>query len=140
MRVGTGARISLAATFRPDPHLGLDANSAVRWLDVDTPEGARGRLFTAQVQRLKATLFFSSRAFLRLIGQYVSTTRDPGLYTFEVARKSGEFSGSALFSYRLNWQTALFVGYGDERALDEQESLRRTSRQFFAKISYALQR
>jgi hypothetical protein len=139
-RVGTGARISVAATLRPDPHLGLELNSAVRWLDVETPEGGQGRLFTAQVQRLKATVFFSSRAFLRLIGQYVSTTRDPDLYTFEVTRKSGEFSGSALFSYRLNWQTALFLGYGDERALDENQTLQRTSRQFFAKISYALQR
>ena len=140
VRVGTGANVSLAATFRPDPHLGLDVNSAVRWLNVDTAEGPSGRLFTAQVQRLKATVFFSSRAFLRLIGQYVTTRRDPALFTFDVPRKSGDFSGSVLFSYRLNWQTALFLGYGDERALDEQETLQRTSRQFFAKISYALQR
>jgi hypothetical protein len=140
VRVGNGATINLAATIRPDPRLGLDLNSAVRWLDVDTPEGGSGRLFTAQVQRLKATVFFGSRAFLRLIGQYVKTKRDPALYTFEVAPKSGDFSGSALFSYRLNWQTALFLGYGDERALDEGETLRRTSRQFFAKVSYALQR
>jgi len=40
----------------------------------------------------------------------------------------------------LNWQTALFVGYGDERALDERERLARTERQFFVKLSYAFQR
>jgi hypothetical protein len=112
----------------------------VRWLNVDTPAGGRGRLFTAQVQRLKMNWFFSSRAFVRVIGQYVTTRRDPALFTFEVPRRSADFSGSVLFSYRLNWQTALFVGYGDERALDERETLQRTSRQFFAKLSYAIQR
>ena len=140
VRVGTGAEVNVSATLRPVPQLGLQVNSALSWLDVDAPAGGKARLFTAQVQRLNATVHFSSRSFLRLIGQYVSTTRDPSLYTFEVAPKDGAFSGSALFSYRLNWQTALYVGYGDERALDERESLQRTSRQFFAKVSYALQR
>ncbi|HET8647408.1 MAG TPA: hypothetical protein VFO85_18060, partial [Vicinamibacteria bacterium] len=69
-----------------------------------------------------------------------TTRRDPDLFTLAVPRRSADFSGSALFSYRLNWQTALFLGYGDERALDERETLRRTSRQLFAKVSYALQR
>jgi hypothetical protein len=99
------------------------------------------RLFTAQVQRLKATYNFNPRVFLRVIGQYVSTRRDPSLYVVEVPRRNGDFSGSALFSYRLNWQTALFVGYGDERALDErQHHLARTERQLFVKLSYAFQR
>lgn len=139
-RVGRGARLTLGATLRPDPHVGLEANSAVRWLDVDTGARGRERLFTAQVQRLKATCHFNARALVRLIGQYVTTRRDPLLFDFPVPRRSAGFSGSALFSYRLNWQTALFVGYGDERALDERESLQRTSRQFFAKLSYAIQR
>ena len=125
--------------MRPTDHLTLDVNSAVSWLDVDA-DGGRARLFTAQAQRLKATYNFNARLFLRVIGQYVSTQRDPALYAEEVAPRSGEFSGSALFSYRLNWQTALFAGYGDERALDDQESLARTQRQFFVKLSYAFQR
>jgi len=41
---------------------------------------------------------------------------------------------------KVNWQTALYLGYGDERALDEGDDLRRTSRQLFAKVSYAFQR
>jgi hypothetical protein len=135
VRVGHGFSLTAFATVRPTDHLTLDVNSAVSWLDV---EG--GRLFNAQVQRLKATYNFSPRMFLRLIGQYVDTTRDPSLYVDTVAAHSAEFSGSALFSYRLNWQTALFVGYGDERALDERDSLARTARQFFVKLSYSFQR
>ncbi len=140
-RVGTGASVQATVTVRPDPHLTLDAVSAVRWLNVP-PEagGARQRLFTAQVQRLKATLSFNARAFLRLIGQYVTTDRDPSLYPLPVADREGTFSGSALFSYRLNWQTALFLGYGDDRALDELGDLHRAQRSFFVKVSYAWQR
>jgi hypothetical protein len=135
VRVGRGFSVTAFATVRPTDHLTLDANSAVSWLNVDA-----GRLFTAQVQRLKTTYNFSPRMFLRLIGQYVSTRRDPLLYALDVPPRSAGFSGSALFSYRLNWQTALFVGYGDERALDEREDLVRTERQLFIKLSYAFQR
>jgi hypothetical protein len=57
-----------------------------------------------------------------------------------VDAKEGRFEGSALFTYKVNWQTALYMGYGDERDLDKADVLRRTSRQLFAKLSYALQR
>jgi hypothetical protein len=107
---------------------------------VDAAGGGQARLFTAQVQRLKATYNFSPRAFLRLIGQYVNVDRDPSLYVMSVPERSARFSGSALFSYRINWQTALFLGYGDERALDAFQDLVRTDRQIFAKLSYAFQR
>jgi hypothetical protein len=146
VRVGHGFSVTAFATVRPTDHLTLDAHSAISWLNVDRSLGsptaltAHARLFTAQVQRLKATYNFSPRAFLRLIGQHVSTRRDPTLYAVQVPPRSGLFSGSALFSYRLNWQTALFVGYGDERALDERERLARTERQFFVKLSYSFQR
>ena len=53
--------------------------------------------------------------------------------------RSGSFAGSALIAYKLNWQSVLFLGYGDDRALDEDGSLNRTSREFFLKISYAFQ-
>jgi len=146
VRVGRGFSVTGFATVRPTDHLTLDANTALSWLNVDrrvTPSGVpagNGRLFTAQVQRLKATYNFNPRVFLRLVGQYVSTRRDTSLYAVAVPRRSGDFSASALFSYRLNWQTALFVGYGDERALDERERLARTERQLFVKLSYAFQR
>jgi len=140
VRTGRGGSVTGTATLRPTVHLTLDLNSAVSWLDVDDAAGGRGRLFTAQVQRLKATYNFSPRMFLRLIGQYVTEDLHPERYTVPVPERTARFSGSALFSYRLNWQTALFLGYGDERALDAAEDLRRTDRQLFVKLSYAFQR
>jgi len=139
-RRGTGGTINGFATVRPTDHLELRFNGSEQWLDVDTEDGRSGRLFTALVARLRAQYTFSTRMYVRLIGQWVETDRDPSLYTFEVAEKSGNFSGSALFAYKLNWQSVLFVGYGDARALDENENLERADRQLFVKISYAFQR
>jgi hypothetical protein len=138
-RLGHGGGVHVLATLRPTIHLNLQLSSSIDWLNVDAASRGAGRLFTAQVQRLKATYNFDRRAFLRTIGQWVGTTRNPALYMPAVRRRSGQFSGSALFGYRLNWQSALFIGYGDDRALDDRNDLLRSDRQIFAKISYAWQ-
>jgi hypothetical protein len=139
VQVGSGADLQAFATLRPWSRLTLDLLAARRWLDVPRPGGGSGRLFTAEVLRARTLLHLSSRAYLRLIGQWVATTSDPALFPSPVDPKEGGFEGSALFTYKINWQTALYVGYGDQRSLDEGDVLRRTSRQLFAKVSYALQ-
>jgi hypothetical protein len=108
---------------------------------VDAGGGHSGRLFAAEVERLRATYMFNSRMFLRLIGQYVLTKRDVTLYTFAVPEKDADFSSSALFAYKLNWQTVLYAGYGDDRTFtDVTGKLEDSSRQVFAKVSYAWQK
>jgi hypothetical protein len=52
----------------------------------------------------------------------------------------GIFIDPALFAYKLNWQSVMFVGYGDERELMDQRQLERLDRQVFVKLSYAFQR
>jgi hypothetical protein len=141
-RPGRDANIVFSATLRPTDHLELRLNNGRRWLNVDdgTGSGQRARLFTARVDRLCATYTFTPRFFLRAIAQWVETTRDPSLYADEVERRSGALSASALVAYKLNWQTVVFLGYGDGRQLDESEDLQRADRQLFVKVSYALQR
>ncbi len=140
LRVGRGADLLLSFIVRPTDHLTLEGVSELSWLDVDEAGGGRGRLFTAQVQRLKATYNFTPRLFLRLIGQYLETRREPSRYPVPVPPHEAVFSGSALLSYRLNWQTAFFLGYGDDQERRETGGLGRTSRQFFVKLSYSYQR
>jgi hypothetical protein len=142
-RTGRGANVNLSGTVRPTNHLELRLNAARRWLDVvPQPSAAqRERLFTAGVERVRATYTFTPRAFLRAIAQYVHNRQDPALFTDEVDRRSGTLGGSLLFAYKLNWQTLLFLGYGDNRELlEETDSLERSDRQFFLKLSYAFQR
>jgi hypothetical protein len=83
---------------------------------------------------------------VRVIGQYVTTDRDPTLYISAVEPHDKYFSGTGLFSYKLNWQSVLYLGYGDERALDtsqavqpEHDRLDKVGRQWFLKVSYAFQ-
>jgi hypothetical protein len=143
-RVGNGATIGLEATLRPTNHLALQTILNRRTLDV-SPAGTGSRderLFTAEVYRLKATYTFNSRAYLRLIGQRSRTERDTSLYVPRVRAKEDTFDGSALFAYKLNWQTVLFLGYGDLRELPVvgSDQLEPSTRRLFLKVSYAFQR
>src|SRR5262249_52596811 len=127
----------------PTDHLSLNLIQNTRSLDV-AAGGVSGRLFIEQVSRAKATYTFTSKMFVRAIGQYVETRRDPSLYTFAVTEKSGAFNGCTLFAYKLNWQSVMFVGYGDDRELapppGPARRLQPVDRQFFVKLSYAFQR
>lgn len=138
-RPGSGANINLTATIRPTDHLELRANASRRWLNVDAGASGSGRLFTASVARLRATYTFTARSFLRVIGQYVETRRDPSLYLSSTTAKDASWTGSALFAYKLNWQTVMFLGYGDNRTLVDGDHFEKASRQFFLKLSYAFQ-
>ncbi|HKI86777.1 MAG TPA: DUF5916 domain-containing protein [Thermoanaerobaculia bacterium] len=138
-RIGRGGDFGLFGTIKPTDHLDLEVNGDRQWLDVRSGN-REGRLFTAQIERLKATYNFNARTYLRLIGEYLAVERDPALYTDSVAAKGGSFSGSALFAYRLNWQTVFFVGYGDNRVRDPLGNFLATDRIAFVKLSYAIQR
>jgi hypothetical protein len=142
VRVGTGGTLNMTTTIRPTAHLGVDLIGEWQWLDETLDDGRSGRLFSAYVARAKAIYVFNSRMLFRVIGQWVETTRDPALWTFPVLEKEGVFSGSALFSYKLNWQTVLYVGYGDNSALYEGTQFRYqpSDRQFLLKVSYAFQK
>jgi hypothetical protein len=140
-RPGTGADVNLQFTLRPTDHLKLDLVADRSWVNVDPGDGGGSRrLFTADVGRVKVVYTFTARAFLRLIGQVVETRRDPSLYTFAVTPKDSEFTGSALFAYKINWQTVMFLGYGDNRTFTEADHYAKAGHQFFLKLSYAFQR
>jgi hypothetical protein len=140
-RPGHGGNFTLSSRFQPQEHLELRLNEALSWLNVDDGSGTRRRLFTAAVHRLKATYNFTNRAFLRAILQYVREDRNPSLYDDPPStRRDAAFSRSILLAYKLNWQSVLFLGYGDNQALNDRYELTRRDRQLFLKISYAFQR
>jgi len=140
VRVGKGGDVLLTALIRPTDHLGLDLRLERRWID-EAVAGLSGNLFTADVARLKILYVFNSQMLVRLIGQYQDVRREPSLWIQPVLEKEGAFAGSVLLSYKLNWQSVVFAGYGDARTLDETGTLLLpTGRQFFVKVSYAFQR
>jgi hypothetical protein len=139
-RPGTGSTINLQATLNPTNHLNLDLVQNQRWVNVN-PVDVSQRLFIARVSRLRGTYTFTARLFARGIVQYVSTTRDPSLYIEPTTlARLGSLSAQALLSYKLNWQSVMFAGYGDDRDLADQNQLVKSGRQVFVKVSYAFQR
>lgn len=141
-RTGHGGQVAFNATVRPTDHLAIDLLVNRRWLDVE--DGAdEARLFTAEVERIKATYTFNSKSYVRLIAQREAQRQDPDLYGFvpPIPEKDERTALSALFAYKLNWQSVLFVGYGDDREWSPVTGdLERSSQSFFLKLSYAFQR
>jgi len=142
-RPGQGGTVNFNATLRPTDHIQLDLLANRRWLDVDADADigtGEGRLFTAQVQRIRAIYTFNSKSFLRLIGQRVAQHNDPALYGFAIDPKFESIDVSALFAYKLNWQSVLFFGYQEQRGYAPTTTdLELAGRSLFLKISYAFQ-
>jgi Domain of unknown function (DUF5916) len=113
-RTGQGGDVWDSVAVRVSDHLELQGQSDVAWLDLP----GRGRLFTAGVERLRATYTATPRAALRLIVQNLRIRRDPSLYLAAVPRVEGGLTLSALLSYRWSWATAAYLGWGDDRELD----------------------
>src|SRR6185503_5104322 len=117
-------------------HLELLLNAGLRWLNVEPPGQPPGRLFTAQVERLRATYTFTPRMFVRGIVQYVDTRRDLSLYLApeDTEARTAGVATSALFAYKLNWQTVLFIGYGGaDTFAEDTDHFEPEDRQFFLK-------
>jgi len=141
--LGRGASINLTALLRPTDHLELQLTNGVRWLNVDVTNVDGGRVFTAQVERIRATYTFNRNAFIRAIVQNQRTVLNSLLYhdPTTVAPRGGSLATQILFAYKLNWQTVLYAGFGDLRDVTaDQGQFVKASRQFFTKVSYAFQR
>ncbi len=98
---------------------------------------AGGRLFTVDLTQTRLFYHFNNRSFLRAILQYEQLDRDPALYTVPVDRTRDELLSQLLFSYRLNAQTVLLVGYSDNHLGLDTVDLTQTDRTVFLKLGYA---
>jgi hypothetical protein len=129
--VQVGPRIE----YRPIRRVNLQFSYDLDQLDV---EG--GRLYRASLAQLKMMYYFNVRAFVRAILQYTDIERDPALYTFPVEGRPRRLFQQYLFSYKLNPQTVLFVGYSDNASNIRVPSidLQQTNRTLFIKIGYAI--
>jgi hypothetical protein len=127
-RTGRGTSLTASGTVRPVDRLDLQLSASREWLNAD---GAR--VYTETIERLRAQYSFSAKSIVRVITQYRDLEEGSGDH-------SGSFLGSVLYSYKLNWQTVLFAGYGDDRVLLPDNTLVKTGRSLFFKVSYAYQR
>ena len=105
----------------------------IRQLDVDG-----GQLFDARLAQSTVVYQFNVRTFVRAILQYQDLNRNTDLYRLPVRPEEQDFYGQFLFSYKLNPQTVLFLGYTAGRVGVQGIDLTQTDRSFFLKVGYAL--
>jgi hypothetical protein len=130
-------QLSPGAELKLGRHVNAKLDHTYQRLDED-----EGRLFTAELSQLRLIYQFSTRSFVRGIFQYLDLDRDLGVYAQEVRpffeAKTETLFTQLLFSYKLNPQTVLFLGYSDNRAGTQELDLSQRDRSFFFKVGYAL--
>jgi hypothetical protein len=131
-RPATLFQIAPSVELKPGRHLNAQLNYTVRVLDA---EG--GRVFRADLAQLRLVHQFSVRAFVRAILQYQTMASNVAAYTAPVEPRTRALFSQFLYSYKLNPQTVLFLGYSDNRLGEQGIALTQTDRTFFLKIGYA---
>lgn len=133
-------RVSPSATWNAFDRLALELNHTYQNLEVD-----EGRLFTANLTQGRAVLHLNRRTFLRATLQFTDIDREAATNPADAALETRRLFSQYLFSYTLNPQTVLLVGYSDNQVglpmtpLSDPRRLQlgRTDRTFFLKIGYA---
>lgn len=127
LRIYPGLTLDLMRHF----YLQLDHTFERFWVDGE-------RLFDAHLHQARVVYQFNIRTFARAIVQYVDVDRNLGLYADEdTDPETRELFTQMLFSYKVNPQTVLFLGYTDNLEADGVIDLTRTDRTFFFKVGYA---
>jgi hypothetical protein len=151
-RVGRGAKVNFGAQLRPTSRLSVTTTTILQWLNEHSATGVEGRLFTAQVERIRAQYMFTPQMFVRAVVQNQRTSSNPLIYGVDLPLREGNLSSQFLFAYKVNWQSVLYLGYGDIRDVNEQvdntdpsnriyrRNFLLSNRQLFFKLSYAFQR
>jgi uncharacterized protein DUF5916/cellulose/xylan binding protein with CBM9 domain len=134
----TNVRRSNEVNFSPSARLSLG-----RGLGLDLSHNFQRlshqgeRVFTANLFQAKVIYNFDVRTFVRGIVQYRSVSRNQAKYTVPVSSFDEGLFGQFLFSYKVNPQTVVFVGYSENQAGTESFDLVRSDRTFFVKLGYA---
>lgn len=134
----THTRAADQMSFRPFVNLNYGRHLAVRLSHIyDVLDVAGGRLFSAHVPEARIVYQRDVRTLFRAIIQYTGVSRTAPLYAPRVDGESRDLFAQLLFSYKVNAQTALYLGYVSGVSGTDQFALTHANRTLFAKVSYA---
>lgn len=120
--IGRHFNISLSHTFE---HLSHDGK----------------KIYSANLLQARLVYNFNLKTFIRTIIQFMDIRRNLDMYSVSgvsAEPRTSTLFTQILFSYKVNPQTVLFVGYSDNQLGLKGIDLTRTDRTFFLKIGYAL--
>lgn len=115
-------------------HLNLSLNHTLQRLY--TPAGAE--IYDANLTQARVVYNFNARALVRAMLQYQDIRRSQEQYTIPVEQEKQNLLSQLLFSYKVNPQTVLFLGYSDSRLGETRFDLVQGDRTVFLKLGYAL--
>lgn len=95
------------------------------------------RVYSANVSYVRGVYQFTRRASLRAVVQYLDVTYGEEAAARQGGPRSRMLASQILFSYKINPQTVVYLGYSDDHFGDEVTDLTQNDRTFFAKIGYA---
>jgi len=131
-RASRAMRFGLFGEFGLGRHLNLNVSN-----DYERMVYHGARVYAANLVQGKVIYNFNTRCFLRALLQFQDLQRDPDMYGVSVSAKTRQLFTQFLFSYKLNPQTVLFLGYSDNGRATPGIDFTRTDRTFFLKIGYA---
>ena len=121
-----------AAEFSLGTHLNLNLRHRYMHLSKKGNE-----IFTANLSQVKLVYNFNVRTFVRAIVQYQDISNNPAMHIYDVEPENKTLFTQFLFSYKLNPQTVLFLGYSDNHAGYTDVDILQKDRTFFVKLGYA---
>ena len=136
----------LADSLRIEPHLDwnfgkhLKADLTYRYRNLSKQGG--GNLLTARLADVRFTYQFSIRSFLRFSAVYQNIDRNLSNYNEDIRDDYNSnyksIDAQLLYSYKLNPQTLLFLGYSTGGYEDDElDEITQDTRSVFLKLSYA---
>ena len=136
-RLGKRFRFSPGFDWKIGMHLTLNLNHTYEQLNVEP-----GRLYTANITEGHITYQFNKQIFLRAILQYRDFKYNVDYYNEDPPEPlEQKVFSQLLFSYKINPQTVLFLGYSDNYTggeINERDTpLTQTDWAFFFKVGYA---
>jgi hypothetical protein len=133
VRSGDRIRLNPIIQYNLGRHIYLGLDHVFEKLNVES-----GRLYTANLTNFRLIYQFNRRAFLRTTLQYANYDYNADNYTYPIDSKYRHLFTQFLFSYKINPQTVLFLGYSDDHYGDQNIPLTQNNRTLFIKIGYAL--
>ena len=131
-RQAIGLNVLPSLEFSLGRHINVNLQHAFQQLSLEGNE-----IFTANLSQVKLIYNFNVRTFVRVIVQYLDVARNPDLYLFPIPDKTQTVFTQFLFSYKLNPQTVLFIGYSDNYLGMTNIDITQTNRTFYVKLGYA---
>jgi hypothetical protein len=130
----------LAKEFRLTPSANISIGRGLSFEisdDFQRLSDAGTEIFRANLLQSKVIYQVSTRTMLRAIVQFRDLTRNPAAYAVPVNERDQNLFGQFLFSYKVNPQTVVFLGYSENNGATQDFDLTRRNRTLFTKVGYA---